>query len=59
MVEALGEITEIEIPLSKLLEDARNIEESVQQAFESQQSMLPAPEEYVVPKDDDDSTMFG
>jgi len=59
-VEAFGEMAEFEIPLTKLLEDARKIEESVQHVFESQQSMLPAPDGYVIPKDDDDeSGMFG
>ncbi|MDP6640270.1 MAG: PAC2 family protein [Candidatus Poseidoniaceae archaeon] len=59
-VEAFGEMAQFEIPLTKLLEDARKIEESVQHVFESQQSMLPAPDGYVIPKDDDDeSGMFG
>ena len=59
-VEAFGEMTEIEMPLTELLEDARNIEDSVQRVFESQQSMLPAPEGYTIPKEDEeDTTMFG
>lgn len=59
-VEAFGDMVEIEIPLTQLLEDARNIEDSVQRVFESQQSMLPAPEKYAMSdEDEDDSAMFG
>jgi predicted ATP-grasp superfamily ATP-dependent carboligase len=44
-IEAISELTEIEIPLSSLLEDARKIEDSVREVFENSQTMLPAPDE--------------
>jgi predicted ATP-grasp superfamily ATP-dependent carboligase len=47
VVEAVSEMTEIDIPLSKLLEDARSIENSVREVFESSQTFLPAPDSQV------------
>jgi len=44
-IEAISELTEIDIPLSSLLEDARKIEDSVREVFENSQTMLPAPDE--------------
>lgn len=44
-VEAISEITGIEIQLTSLLEDARRIEESVRDVFEKSQNALPAPNE--------------
>ncbi len=44
-VEAISDLTGIDIPLSSLLEDARRIEDSVREVFEKSQTMLPAPEE--------------
>ena len=52
VVEAVSEMTDIDIPLSKLLEDARSIENSVREVFESSQTFLPAPDSQV---DDDPS----
>jgi uncharacterized protein len=48
-VEAIADLTGMEIPLSGLIEDARKIEDSVKEVFEKAQTMLPAPAE----KDDD------
>ena len=48
-IEAISELTEIEIPLSSLLEDARKIEDSVREVFENSQTMLPAPEDELDP----------
>ena len=48
-VEAVSDLTGIDIPLSSLLEDARKIEDSVREVFENSQTMLPAPEEDVDP----------
>ena len=42
-VEAISDLTGLEIPLSGLLEDARRIEESVQDVLQKAQTMLPAP----------------
>jgi predicted ATP-grasp superfamily ATP-dependent carboligase len=47
-------MTEIDIPLSKLLKDARSIENSVREVFESSQNYLPAPDSQV-----DDDPSFG
>jgi len=48
-VEGLSELMDCEIPVQGLLDDARNIEERVREAFERAQAMaLPAP------SDDDD-----
>ncbi|MBT3772521.1 MAG: proteasome assembly chaperone family protein [Euryarchaeota archaeon] len=55
-VEAISELTQIEVPLSSLIEDARRVEESVQGIFEQSKNILPAPGEYKIPKDD---SMFG
>ena len=52
-VEAITELTGIEIPLHELLENARKIEDSVREIFEESQSKLPAPN-YEIETDDDD-----
>ena len=44
-VEAISDLTELEIPLSDLLEDARRIEDSVQDVLQKAQTMLPAPQD--------------
>ena len=44
-VEAISDLTELEIPLSGLLEDARRIEDSVQDVLQKAQTMLPAPQD--------------
>ena len=44
-IEAVSELIGIEIPLSSLIEDARAIENSVQEIFENAQNALPAPED--------------
>jgi predicted ATP-grasp superfamily ATP-dependent carboligase len=50
-VEGLSELMDREIPVQGLLDDARNIEERVREAFERAQAMaLPAPDS----EDDDD-----
>ena len=50
-VEGLSEMMDCEIPVQGLLDDARNIEERVREAFERAQAMaLPAPDS----EDDDD-----
>ena len=43
-VEAIGELTGIEIPLTELLENAQTIESSVQEVIENSRTMLPGPE---------------
>ena len=48
-IEAVSELTEIDIPLSSLLEDARKIEDSVREVFENSQTMLPAPDDEMDP----------
>ncbi len=48
-VEAVSELTGIDVPLSSLLEDARRIEDSVREVFENSQTMLPAPEDDIDP----------
>ena len=48
-VEAISELTGVDIPLSSLLEDARRIEDSVREVFENSQTMLPAPDSDVDP----------
>ena len=48
-IEAVSELTGIEIPLTELLENAREIENSVKEVFEKSTTMLPGPE------NDDDS----
>jgi|TARA_B100002052_G_scaffold285306_1_gene298021 predicted ATP-grasp superfamily ATP-dependent carboligase len=53
-VEGLGELVGIDVPVEGLLEDARNIEERVREAFEKAQSnALPAPD-----SDEDDVPMY-
>ena len=55
-VEGLGELVGIDVPVEGLLEDARNIEERVREAFEKAQSnALPAPDS---DEDDDDVPMY-
>jgi len=54
-VEAIADLTGMEIPLSGLIEDARKIEDSVKDVFEKAQTMLPAP----VDKDDEHDPMIG
>ena len=56
-VEAITELTGIEIPLHELLENARKIEDSVREIFEESQSKLPAPQVEV--ETDDDDPMVG
>ena len=54
-VEGLSELMDREIPVQGLLDDARNIEEKVREAFERAQAMaLPAPDD-----DDDDDVPMG
>ena len=43
-VEAIGELTGLEIPLTELLENAQTIESSVQEVIENSRTMLPGPE---------------
>jgi predicted ATP-grasp superfamily ATP-dependent carboligase len=54
-VEAIADLTGMEIPLSGLIEDARKIEDSVKEVFEKAQTMLPAPAD----KDDEHDPMIG
>ena len=42
-IEAVCELTGFEIPLTELLENAREIENSVREVFEKSTTMLPAP----------------
>ena len=44
-IEAVCDLTGLEIPLSELLENAREIENSVREVFEKSMTMLPGPEE--------------
>ena len=44
-IEAVCELTGLEIPLTELLENAREIENSVREVFEKSMTMLPAPEQ--------------
>ena len=54
-IDGLSELMDLEIPVQDLLEDAKNIEEKVRQAFERAQSTaLPAPG----PDDEDDVPMI-
>ena len=46
-IEAITEMTGKEIPLSKMLENARSIEQSVQEIIESATPLLPSPEEEI------------
>ena len=53
-VEGLGELVGLDVPVEGLLEDARNIEERVREAFEKAQSnALPAPD-----SDEDEVPMY-
>ena len=55
-VEGLSELVGVEVPVEGLLEDARNIEERVREAFEKAQSnALPAPDS---DEDEDDVPMY-
>lgn len=55
-VEGLSELVGLEVPVEGLLEDARNIEEKVREAFEKAQSnALPAPDS---DDDEDDVPMY-
>ena len=54
-IEAVCDLTGLEIPLGELLENAREIENSVRDVFENTATMLPAPEE----KDDFIDPSFG
>ena len=55
-VEGLSELVGLEVPVEGLLEDARNIEERVREAFEKAQSnALPAPDS---DDDEDDVPMY-
>jgi predicted ATP-grasp superfamily ATP-dependent carboligase len=54
-IEGLSELMDIEIPVKGLLEDAKNIEDRVREAFKrAQATALPAPE---LDDDDDDIPM--
>ena len=54
-IEGLSELMDIEIPVKGLLEDAKNIEDRVREAFErAQATALPAPD---LDDDDDDVPM--
>ena len=44
-VEAVGDLTGFDIPLTELLENARSIEDSVRDIIENASTMLPAPDE--------------
>ena len=44
-IEAVCDLTGLEIPLTELLENAREIENSVKDVFEKSMTMLPAPDE--------------
>ena len=46
-IEAITEMTGKEIPLSKMLENARSIEQSVQEIIESATPLLPSPDEEI------------
>ena len=54
-IDGLSDLMDLEIPVQDLLEDAKNIEEKVREAFERAQSTaLPAPG----PDDEDDVPMI-
>ena len=44
-IEAVCDLTGLERPLTELLENAREIENSVREVFEKSMTMLPGPEE--------------
>ena len=54
-VEAVSELTGIEIPLSELLENAQNIEDSVRDVLENSRTLLPGPEKELYDRDVDPS----
>jgi uncharacterized protein len=58
-VEAVAELTGIEIPLSELLENAQNIEDSVRNVIEQSRTMLPGPEDEVYDSDPSLDPSFG
>ncbi|MBT60555.1 MAG: hypothetical protein CMA63_03250 [Euryarchaeota archaeon] len=58
-VEAVAELTGIEIPLSELLENAQNIEDSVRTVIENSRTMLPAPESEIYDSDPSLDPSFG
>jgi predicted ATP-grasp superfamily ATP-dependent carboligase len=58
-VEAVAELTGIEIPLSELLENAQNIEDSVREVLENSRTLLPGPDSTVVENDRDIDPSFG
>ena len=58
-VEAVAELTGIEIPLSELLENAQDIEDSVREVIENTQTLLPGPETQTFSADQDIDPSFG
>jgi hypothetical protein len=42
-VEAVSELTGLDIPLTELLENARAVEDSVRETFENSMPMIPGP----------------
>ena len=58
-VEAVAELTGIEIPLSELLENAQDIEDSVREVIENTQTLLPGPETQTFSADQDTDPSFG
>jgi predicted ATP-grasp superfamily ATP-dependent carboligase len=44
-VEAVSDLTGLDIPLTELLENARSIEDNVRDIIEKASQMLPAPEQ--------------
>ena len=58
-VEAVAELTGLEIPLSELLANAQNIEDSVREVLENTQTLLPGPETEVFEADRDVDPSFG
>ena len=58
-VEAVAELTGIEIPLSELLENAQDIEDSVREVIENTQTLLPGPENQPFTSDQDTDPSFG
>lgn len=58
-VEAVAELTGIEIPLSELLENAQNIEDSVRNVIEQSRTLLPGPEDEVYDSDPSLDPSFG
>ena len=58
-MEAVAELTGIEIPLRELLENAQNIEDSVREVLENSRTLLPGPESNTVDNDRDLDPSFG